>query len=81
MKTMISVTLDAELVEALRKSQEGISQTINKLLQEHVFGGDTEAALEKKIDEIKNKIERLEKEKSQITEKLRNKPKFTVRYT
>ncbi len=81
MKTMISITLDAELVEALRKGHEGISQTINTLLQGHVFGSSTKEGMVKAIEEKTAIIEKANEDIKVLKDKLDTMPKYIVRHT
>jgi len=76
---MISVTLDSELVEGLRKSEKGISSTINELLKNHAFGDDSREGLEIKKKELEQEINQTQQKLNLVKEKLKNTPKFISR--
>ena len=78
-KQNITVSLDHELVHELRQ-QGQISQTINTLLQKHLFDANTKEGIQKLINEKKDELGRLQNDIEVLEKKLKEKPKLVVRH-
>ena len=69
--------IDAELVERLKGVNA--SELVNRLLENHVFGGSNKEDLEKAIIERDHIIEKANKEIKDIKTKISKVPKFISR--
>ena len=80
MKTNITICLDHELVYKLRE-EGNISQTINTLVNKHIFGGNSKEAMEREVQLQQNIIQDAENKLELLRKKLNEKPKMIVRHT
>ena len=79
MKTNITICIDHELVHKLRQ-EGGISSTINALLQQHIFGGNSKDGIKLAIKEKEGILLKTTDEIKVLRERLIKANKPVVRY-